>query len=387
MGDFSRFLGSRFRGNDNVVVWVPDRAPQRRGLSGMTRRLLVSYIMKEQLEKIKKDFLKAVVDVKDVLQLEELEQRFFSRRSGELTQIMKNLKELSGEARQEFGKLANEVKHELEEVFAKKRQEIGDKEIGDILNKEGIDVTQPKLPAKERGHLHPNTLVQNYLEDLFTSMGFMVLDGPELESEYYNFEALNIPATHPARDMQDTFFIKNHPNWVMRTHTSPMHVRAMQKYGAPLRAIVPGRVFRNEATDARHEHTIQQLEGFAIDKDINFSHLKGVLEAVAKHLYGDKTEVRLRPKFYPFVEPGVNGEVTCFLCAGKGCRVCKQSGWLEIFGAGMIHPNVLKEGGIDTNQYQGFAFGFGLDRLVMLKYGIDEIRVLKSGDLRFLRQF
>ncbi|OGH71397.1 MAG: phenylalanine--tRNA ligase subunit alpha [Candidatus Magasanikbacteria bacterium RIFCSPLOWO2_01_FULL_43_20b] len=353
--------------------------------------------MKNQLEKIKKDFFNAVTEVKDALQLEELEQRFFSRRSGELTQIMKNLKDLSGEARQEFGKLANEVKRELEEVFAKKKEEIKVSEMGDILEREKIDVTQPKLPGKERGHLHPNTLVQNDLEDLFTSMGFMALDGPELESEYYNFEALNIPADHPARDMQDTFYIsaqggsasggKNSNSWVMRTHTSPMQARAMQKYGAPLRVVVPGRVFRNEATDARHEHTIQQLEGFVIDENINFSHLKGVLDVVAKHLYGDKIEIRLRPKFYPFVEPGVNGEVTCFLCAGKGCRVCKQSGWLEIFGAGMIHPNVLREGGIDIKKYQGFAFGFGLDRLVMLKYGIDEIRILKSGDLRFLRQF
>ena len=223
-------------------------------------------------------------------------------------------------------------------------------------------------------------------------MGFMVLDGPELESDYYNFTAVNIPATHPARDMQDTFYIKGHGQnsdspWVMRTHTSTMQVRSLQKYGTPLKMIVPGKCYRNEATDPRHEHTFYQLEGMVIDKGITFSHLKGVLEAVAKHLYGEETEVRLMPKFYPFVEPGVRGEVTCFLCKGKGCRLCKNSGWLEIFGAGMTHPNVLKEGGIDPNVYQGFAFGFGLTRLVMLKYGISDVRLLESGDLRFLEQF
>ena len=196
--------------------------------------------------------------------------------------------------------------------------------------------------------------------------------------------------------MQDTFYIKGHNPasvkamagaWVMRTHTSPMQVRAMQKYGAPLRAVVPGKCYRNEATDARHEHTFYQLEGVVYDKDINIGHMKGILETVAKHLYGANTAVRLAPKLYPFVEPGVRGEVTCFLCGGKGCRVCKNSGWLEIFGAGMTHPNVLRAGGIDPNVYQGFAFGFGLTRLVMNKYNIDDVRLLESGDIRFLRQF
>lgn len=215
----------------------------------------------------------------------------------------------------------------------------------------------------------------------------MVLDGPELESDYYNFEAVNIPPDHPARDMQDTFYIQGHPNWVMRTHTSSLQVRAMEKYGAPLRAIVPGRCFRNEATDPRHEHTLYQLEGIVIGHGINFSHLKGVIETVACHLYGPETKVRFLPKFYPFVEPGVRGEVTCFLCHGLGCRVCKQSGWLEIFGAGMIHPNVLKAGKVDPNEYTGFAFGLGLSRLVMLKYAIPDARYALAGDLRFLQQF
>lgn len=348
--------------------------------------------MNEKLQKIKQEFLQGLKEVKDILQLEELEQRFFSRRSGEMTEIMKNLKDLSAEAKKEFGKLANEVKSELEDLYAQKKTELNAQTINKIAEAERIDVTQPKLPVKDRGHLHPNTIIQNDLEDFFTSMGFLVLDGPELESDYYNFTAVNIPPTHPARDMQDTFYIKGHSQdsnspWVMRTQTSPMQVRAMQKYGAPIRAIIPGRCFRNEATDVRHEHTFYQLEGIVVDKDINFSHMKGVLEAVAKHLYGNDTVVRLRPKFYPFVEPGVNGEVTCFLCKGQGCRVCKNTGWLEIFGAGMVHPNVLREGGVDPEKYQGFAFGFGLTRLVMLKYGIDDIRNLQSGDIRFLKQF
>ena len=218
-------------------------------------------------------------------------------------------------------------------------------------------------------------------------MGFVVADGPELESEFFNFTALNIPPTHPARDMQDTFYIRDLPGTVMRTHTSSVQIRAMRKWGTPLRMIAPGRCFRNEATDSRHEHTFHQLEGMVIDKGITFGHLKGVLEAVAKHLYGGETKVRMRPKFYPFVEPVINGEVTCFLCSGNGCRLCKKTGWLEIFGAGMVHPKVLREGRIDPDKFTGFAFGFGLTRLVMLKYGIDDIRRLEGEDVRFLNQF
>lgn len=343
--------------------------------------------MQLQLEKIKQEFFNGLSEIKDTLQLEKLENEFFSRKSGKMNEVMKVLKELAGDAKKEFGQLANELKVEMEKNLEDKKIELNKDRAGKLGDEESIDVTAPRLPVVQVGHLHPVTQVQNDLEDLFTSMGFMVLDGPELESEYYNFEAVNIPENHPARDMQDTFYIKGHSNWVMRTHTSTMQVRSIQKYGAPLRMVVPGKCFRNEATDVRHEHTFYQLEGVVIDKNISFADMKGVLETVAKHLYGPDTEVRLRPKFYPFVEPGVNGEVTCFLCKGKGCRVCKNSGWLEIFGAGMTHPNVIKEGGLDPNVYQGFAFGFGLTRLVMLKYGIDDIRLLESGDLRFIKQF
>jgi phenylalanyl-tRNA synthetase alpha chain len=343
--------------------------------------------MKDELKQIKKDFEQSLKEISDIFDLEKLKQKFFSRKSGVFTQIMKDLKDLDQDTRKEFGKLANIAKRELEEMLVTKEEEISLDDMDGLVDTESIDVTQPELPKHTIGHLHPITQIQYALEDFFRSMGFMVLDGPELESEYYNFDAINIPVSHPARDMQDTFFVANHPNWVMRTHTSAMQIRGPREYGIPLRMIVPGKCFRNEATDARHEHTFHQVEGVVIDKGINFAHMKGVLEAVARHLYGEKTNVRLRPKYYPFVEPGVNGEVTCFLCGGNGCRVCKNTGWIEIFGAGSMHPNVLKEGGVDTNEYQGFAFGFGLDRLAMLKYGIEDIRLFNSGDLRFVQQF
>jgi phenylalanyl-tRNA synthetase alpha chain len=242
------------------------------------------------------------------------------------------------------------------------------------------------------GHLNPITIIQQEVEDLFTSLGFIVAAGPELESDYYNFTALNIPADHPARDMQDTFYIDmtnaaGQHDLVMRTHTSPAQIRVMQKYGAPLKAIIPGRCFRNEATDARHEHTFYQVEGLVVDKNINFANLKGLLEIVGQRLFGAKTQLRMRPKFYPFVEPGNNGEYACFLCGGQGCRVCKQSGWLEIVGAGLIHPEVIKAGGLDPELYSGLAFGFGLNRLAMLKYNITDVRLFNSGDLKFLEQF
>lgn len=343
--------------------------------------------MQDKLQQLKSQALPAIVNVKTVGELEDLENKYLGRKQGELTELMKGLKDLNPEEKKNAGQMLNEIKKELEEVINKKREELNNVGFAEQIAKEKIDLSQPFLPKKESGHLHPNSIIQKQLEDLFISMGFMVLDSSELESDYYNFEALNIPPTHPARESQDTFYIKNHENWLMRTHTSSNQVRAMEKYGAPLKMITPGRCFRNEATDARHEHTFYQMEGVVIDKNINFGHMKAVLEMVAKNLFGPETKVRLRPKFYPFVEPGVNGEVTCLLCGGKGCGVCKHTGWMEIFGAGMIHPNVLKYGGLDPKVYSGFAFGFGLTRLVMLKYGIDDVRLLQSGDLRFVKQF
>ncbi len=343
--------------------------------------------MRSQLEQIEQQVRAQLGEVREMVGLENLENNIMGRKNGLLTEVLKGLKSLEEQERKVVGQYANEVKQRIESLFVAKKAELQTWLWAEQLATEKVDLTQPALPLKDFGHFHPNTLVQRDLEDFFESLGFIIGDGPELESDFYNFTAVNIPENHPARDMQDTFYIKDHANWVMRTHTSSVQVRAMQKYGTPLRMVVPGKCFRNEATDVRHEHTFYQLDGLVVDKNINFSHLKGMLEMAVKHLFGEATELRLRPKFYPFVEPGVNGEVTCFLCKGKGCRLCKNSGWLEIVGAGMVHPNVLKAGNIDPNIYSGFAFGFGLTRLVMLKYGIEDIRLLESADMRFLEQF
>lgn len=342
--------------------------------------------MRNRLEELKKDFLRLVDPITDREHLESLKTAFLGRK-GKLDGLMKEMASLVIEERKEIGLFANEVKEAIEKAFGEQEQKIVEKEEVERADREWMDVTQPALRAQIRGHLHPVTQVREELEDLFTSMGFMIVDGPEMESDFYNFTALNIPPTHPARDLHDTFYVGGREGVVMRTHTSPVQIRGMREFSAPLRMIVPGRCFRNEATDVRHEHTLHQIEGVVLDRGITFGHLKGVLEVVAKHLYGNETAIRLRPKFYPFVEPGVNGEVTCFLCQGQGCRLCKKSGWLEIFGAGMIHPAVLRQGGVNPETYSGFAFGFGLMRLVMLKYGIDDIRLFESGDLRFLNQF
>ena len=358
--------------------------------------------MQAKLQKLKQEILRQLENVKRPEAWRALEIKYLGRK-GELTKILRSVAELNREQKKTLGKLANEIKIELIDKFAEVKSVLANS-----ASQAFMDPTLPGLET-ERGHEHPLTILQNEIEDLFSALGFMVLDGPELESDYYNFTALNIPPYHPARDMQDTFYIERKPplppfargaqrglaplqegqkyDLLMRTQTSPMQIRAMQTYGAPLRVIVPGRCFRSEATDVRHEHTFYQVEGLMVDQGINFSHLKAVLEALGKKLFGPDTALRLRPKFFPFVEPGANGEYSCFLCAGRGCRVCKNTGWLEIVGCGMVHPKVLAAGGIDPQKYQGFAFGYGLDRLAMLKYGINDIRLFHSGDMRFLKQF
>ena len=341
--------------------------------------------MKEKLLKIKDEIIKRLNEIELDEELKELEDKYMSRKS-EFNSLLKNIKNLDINLKKEVGNLANSIKKEINEKIVETKNKFNKNNYSEVID--------PTLPGEilEKGHLHPITTVRNEIEELFSSMGFMVLEGPELESDYYNFSALNFPKYHPAREMQDTFFIdaKNKDgeyDTIMRTQTSPMQIRAMEKYGAPIKAIMPGRCFRNEATDARHEHTFYQVEGLMVGENINFSNLKNFLETVGKKLYGPNTKLRMRPKYYPFVEPGSNGEYTCFLCQGKGCRVCKHTGWLEVLGCGMIHPEVLKNTGIDPEKYSGFAFGFGLDRLVMLKYNIDDVRLLNSGDLRFLKQF
>jgi phenylalanyl-tRNA synthetase alpha chain len=347
--------------------------------------------MKNKLGQIKKQALndlQELMDKKLSINLEEnlraLRIKYLGRKS-ELSQILRNLKDLNVEEKKEIGALANSVKKELESIFKEKESEILGEKSGDY------DIS---LPGKEltTGHLHPLSLIQRDLEDIFKSLGFSILEGPELESDYYNFEALNIDKHHPARDMQDTFYVDWDKNvkgekLVMRTHTSPVQVRAMQTYGAPLKAIVPGRVFRNEAIDASHEHTFYQLEGFMIDEDISITNMIALMKELLKGIFEKEVDVRIRPGFFPFVEPGIELDISCQLCDGKGCNVCKQTGWLELFPAGMIHPRVLQAGGIDSNKYSGFAFGLGLTRLVMMKYHINDIRLFNSGDLRFLEQF
>jgi len=239
----------------------------------------------------------------------------------------------------------------------------------------------------QNGHLHPLTQVINDVVRIFHELGFEVAEGTEIETEYYNFDALNVPKDHPARDMQDTFWLKGREQTVLRTHTSPVQVHYMEKNKPPFRIVVPGKVFRHEATDATHEVQFYQIEGLVVSEDVSLAHLKGVLELFFKKLFGEKTSIRFRPSFFPFVEPGIEIDVSCFKCGGKGCSLCKKTGFIEVMGAGMVHPNVLQGAGIDPRKYQGFAFGGGVDRLVMLKYGIDDVRLLYSGDLRLVNQF
>ncbi|MBN1325657.1 phenylalanine--tRNA ligase subunit alpha [Candidatus Falkowbacteria bacterium] len=342
------------------------------------------------IKKIKEQAIKEIEGVKNSEEWEQIKNKYFSRKSGELAKLLKDIKDVSEDLRPKFGAMANQVKDELEKALDIKMSELKYKGNGN-LERDFIDVTL-NVEKYKLGHLHPVTQISMELEDIFKSMGFMILDGPELESDYYNFEALNIPSWHPARDTQDTFYIdpltsSGHDPQLLRTHTSPVQVRAMQKYGAPLRCVVPGRVFRNEATDASHEHTFYQLEGLMIDKDISISNLIAVMKELLSGIFKTEVKVRLRPGYFPFVEPGFELDIQCLICGGKGCPVCKQSGWVELLPCGLVHPNVLKYGGIDPKKYSGFAFGLGLTRLVMMKYKIDDIRLLQSGDLRFLNQF
>jgi len=300
------------------------------------------------------------------------------------TQIGKGMGKLPPEERATLGKLMNSVKKDLEARYESRKAAFERAALDERLSAEWLDLTLP-APGPRLGALHPLTQIQRELEEYFTSVGFAVLDGPEVEDEWHNFDALNIPASHPARDMQDTFFVEG--GLLLRTHTSPVQVRAMEKFGAPLRMVAPGRVFRNEEVDASHEHTFYQLEGMMIDKDVSIGHMLYFMRGLLSAIFHRDATVRLRPGFFPFVEPGFELDIRCLICDGAGCPVCKQSGWVELLPCGLVHPNVLRAGGIDPEQWNGFAFGLGLTRLVMMRYGIDDIRHLNSGDLRFLRQF
>ena len=305
-------------------------------------------------------------------------------KKGSLTALLRGMGQLSPEERPKMGQLINEKREELTALLEAKEQELKAKEKEERLLKEAIDITEPRdLP--ELGAEHPIQLVLNEVLSCFTGLGYKVVEGPEVELDHFNFELLNLPKNHPARDAQDTFYIDD--NIVLRTHTSPVQARTMLSQKPPIRIVCPGRVFRADEVDATHSPVFHQIEGLVIDKDVTMGDLKGTLDAFAKRLYGDDIEVRFRPSFFPFTEPAAEVDLTCFNCHGKGCRVCKGTGWIEVLGCGMVNPKVLELCGIDSKAYSGFAFGIGLERITMLRYGIKDMRLLYEGDLRFLKQF
>ncbi len=332
-----------------------------------------------ELEKKVKEELKSI---KSSEKLEELRVKYTGKK-GLLVSVLKGLKDVAAEKRKEVGQKANNLRDFIESQIELKKEELKELEYErKIENSKHIDLTVPV--DLEIGSLHPITIVQRELEEIFTSMGFTVEDGNEVETEYNNFEAVNVPKYHPARDMQDTFWLEN--GQLLKTQTSAAQNKIMKKYGAPLKAIFPGRCFRNEALDASHENTFFQMEGMMIDKNVSISNLIYFMKAILSEIFKKEVEVRLRPGFFPFVEPGFELDVKCPYCDGVGCKVCKNGGWIELCPCGMIHPNVLKMGGINPEEYSGFAFGLGLSRLAMMKFEIDDLRLLNSGDLRVLKQ-
>ena len=341
------------------------------------------FTMKEKLEQIKAQAL-AQIEASDALdKLNEVRVNVLGKK-GELTAVLKSMKDVSPEERPKAGQMVNETREEIEKVLEEARARM-EKAVREAkLKAEVIDVT---LPAKKAliGHRHPNTIALEEVERIFIGMGYDVVEGPEIEKDYYNFEALNIPADHPAKDEQDTFYISG--EFLLRTQTSGTQVHEMEKGKLPIRMLAPGRVFRADEVDATHSPSFHQIEGLVIDKNITFSDLKGTLAEFARELFGEDTKVKFRPHHFPFTEPSAEMDVSCFKCGGSGCRFCKGSGWIEILGCGMVHPHVLEMSGIDPEEYTGFAFGVGLERIALLKYEIDDMRLLYENDIRFLKQF
>lgn len=353
----------------------------------MGRRLFILpkgvVLVKKQLEQIRQAAEESLKQIDSMAGLEEIRVKFLGKK-GELTSVLRGMGQLSAEERPLIGQLANQIRSGIEERLEMAKEALQQEELKKKLSRETIDVTVPgKKPNV--GKTHPLTTVLDELKDIFIGMGFSIAEGPEVEYDYYNFEALNLPKNHPARDTQDTFYISD--NIVLRTQTSPMQVRVMEKQKPPIRIIAPGRVFRSDAVDATHSPVFHQIEGLVIDKGITMGDLKGTLEVFVKKLYGEEVRVRFRPHHFPFTEPSAEMDISCFVCGGKGCRVCKGEGWIEILGCGMVHPKVLQNCGIDPEVYSGFAFGVGLERIVMRRYDIDDLRLFFENDVRFLKQF
>ena len=339
--------------------------------------------MKEQLEKIREEALKQIAASEALEKLNDIRVAYLGKK-GELTNLLKGMKDVAPEDRPKVGQMVNDVRAQLESKLEEARAALAKKAREEQLKKEVIDVT---LPAKKNkvGHSHPNTIAREEVERIFIGMGYEVIEGPEVEYDEYNFEKLNIPKGHPARDEQDTFYVND--NILLRSQTSPVQVRAMEKGKLPIRMISPGRVFRSDEVDATRSPSFHQIEGLVIDKNITFADLKGTLAEFAKEMFGPETKVKFRPHHFPFTEPSAEVDVSCFKCGGKGCRFCKGSGWIEILGCGMVHPHVLEMCNIDPEEYTGFAFGVGLERIALLKYEIDDMRLLYENDIRFLKQF
>ena len=339
--------------------------------------------MKEKLEAIRQAAERAALAAPDEKQIEEIRVKYLGKK-GEITALLKQMGSLSPEERPKMGQLVNDAKAKVEAVINERKERLKSAATELKLKAETLDITLPERPVNVGG-LHPLSIVTNDLIDIFQSMGFDVLDGPEVETDHYNFECLNVPADHPARDMQDTFYLAD--KILLRTQTSAAQIRTMENRKPPIRIICPGRVFRADEVDATHSPVFHQLEGLVVDKGVTMCDLMGVLEQFAREIYGEDVKVRFRPSFFPFTEPSVEVDVSCTECGGKGCRVCKGEGWIEILGAGMVHPNVLRSCGIDPDVYTGFAFGIGIDRITTTRYKISDIRLLFENDKRFLEQF
>ena len=339
--------------------------------------------MKEKLQSIKEQALSKIAEAQDINLLNDIKVSILGKK-GELTQVLKSMKDVAPEDRPKVGQMVNETRAAIEAVLEENKEKMEKAIRAEKLKKEVIDVT---LPAKKNcvGHRHPNTIALEEVERVFTGMGYEVVEGPEIEYDEYNFRKLNIPDGHPAKDEQDTFYITK--DILLRTQTSPVQARIMEQGKLPIRILSPGRVFRSDEVDATHSPSFHQVEGLVVDKGITMADLKGTLDQFAKEFFGEKTKTKFRPHHFPFTEPSAEADVSCFVCGGKGCRVCKGEGWIELLGCGMVHPNVLENCGIDPKEYSGFAFGFGVERIAMAKFGIEDMRLLFENDIRFLKQF